>query len=615
MTLRGVIALAALGVAAAAASVGGLLTASIGLVTASLAAPATAAVGIFPSDRLTVRDPAQLTGKRVRLSRPDCVARPSDCAEIASLNRLDGFDVQPRFEVRFERPIRLAAVSRDTLSIRPVQGGTPLGLDRLVWHRPSRTLYGTPEEQLDEATTYRISIARALGGRAASTTFTTMSTTAPTIALAARVRRMRPRLRVDGAVPAGTPLVRLVDRGGAAPVEEVVPDLSAAGAARYVFGALAAPSWLARDRTIALMPTRRVPRRTGTARTPFALIVPAGTPPAGGWPVAIFGHGFLRSHYDVFLAARANAARGVATIAIDAVGHGGGRRGAVLAGAAEIAAPGRGTDVDRDGSISDVEGLRTAPQPARDASVALRDTLRQTALDTVALAAALRRGVPGVPELSRRHITYYGQSLGAIYGTLVAALEPRLARSVLNVGGGPVIDVVRLSPGFRPLLLADLAARRPPVLAQSATLDEQLPPRLDPPVTAPSPTALAVQEVLTRIAWLTRAGSPEAYAPLLRPEATLVQAAFGDQTVPNPTTDALVRAGGLETRTWLFRNDRTATAAANPHGFLLDPVSPGSLLGQAQALAFLRAGRLDDPDGAAGVFEPLRGDVLARLNF
>jgi hypothetical protein len=512
-----------------------------------------------------------------------------------------------------------------------------VGLDRLVWHRPSRTLYGTPGEQLDEATTYRINVARALGGRAASSTFTTMSTTAPTIALAARVRRLRPRLRVDGTVPAGTPLRRLVDRGGPAPVEELVPDLSATGAARYVFGALAAPSWLARDRTIASVPTRRVLPRAGTTRTPFALIVPAGTAPAGGWPVAIFGHGFLRSHYDVFLAARANAVRGVATIAIDAVGHGGGPRSAVLAGATmpastpglvtaaaagaqttaqlTLAAPGRGTDVDGDGSISDVEGLRTAPQPARDASVAYRDTLRQTALDTVALAAALRRGVPGVPELSRRQVFYYGQSLGGIYGTLVAALEPRLARSVINVGGGPVIDVVRLSPGFRPLALAELAARRPPVLARSTTLDEQLPLRTEPPVTAPNRTALAAQEVLARIAWLTRAGSPEAYAPLLRREATLVQAAFGDQTVPNPTTDALVRAGELEARTWLYRNDRTATAAANPHGFLLDPVSPGSPLGQAQALIFLRTGRVGDPDGAAGMFEPLRGDVLARLNF
>ena len=36
---------------------------------------------------------------------------------------------------------------------------------------------------------------------------------------------------------------------------------------------------------------------------------------------------------------------------------------------------------------------------------------------------------------------------------------------------------------------------------------------------------------------------------------------------------------------------------------------------QAQALTFLQSGRTGDPDGRAGVFEPLRGDLLERLNF
>ena len=64
-----------------------------------------------------------------------------------------------------------------------------------------------------------------------------------------------------------------------------------------------------------------------------------------------------------------------------------------------------------------------------------------------------------------------------------------------------------------------------------------------------------------------------------------------------------------------LRNDRTPAAAPNPHSFLLDPASPGNLFGQAQALTFLRSGRVIDPDRAAGVFEPLRGDLLAQLNF
>jgi hypothetical protein len=121
--------------------------------------------------------------------------------------------------------------------------------------------------------------------------------------------------------------------------------------------------------------------------------------------------------------------------------------------------------------------------------------------------------------------------------------------------------------------------------------------------------------VLARIAWLDRSGSPEAYAPFLRRPRTLVQVAFGDRMVPNPTNENVVRAGRLARRTWVYRNDRTVTAGADPHAFLLDPFSPGNVPAQAQALAFLRTGRVIDPDGAANVFEPLRGNLLARLNF
>jgi dienelactone hydrolase len=583
---------------------------------AALPAPAAAEVrSIFPSDALTVRDPAQLTGKRVRLPLPNCARRPSDCAELRMVNRLDGFDVAPRIAVRFDRAIRPGRTSRATLSIRPVAGGAALGLDRLVWDPRTRTLTGTPTRALRAGTRYRIRVGAALGGRPATATFTTMSTTAPLARLADRVRAAAPVLRVDAAVPAGTPLQRLVDRGAAASAAQPVVDLSATGAATYVFGSLETPSWLAADRTIAAPPTRRVPPALGRARTSFALIVPAGTPPPSGWPVAVFGHGLFGSHYDVFLTARNNAAAGVATIAVDAVGHGGGPRGAVVAGDTVIPAPGRSADTDGDGTITELESLRTPPQPAPRASLLLRDTLRQTALDIVGLVTALRAGVPTLPQLSRTDIGYYGISLGGMYGTIATAMEPELTRSALIVPGGPIVDVVRLSPGLRPLPVAELAARRPPLATAGRPFDEQLPLRGEPPVTAPTRRALAAQDVIARIRWLTRSGSPDAYSPRLRHADTLLQFAFGDQTVPNPTNDEVVRAGRLEDRAWIYRNDRTPAAATNPHAFLLDPTSPGNLPGQAQALEFIRTGRTIDPDGTANVFEPLSGDLLARLNF
>src|SRR5262245_8855139 len=50
----------------------------------------------FPSDRFTVPDASQLTGLRVNLPKPDCVASPSDCQDIDILNTVDGFNLQPR---------------------------------------------------------------------------------------------------------------------------------------------------------------------------------------------------------------------------------------------------------------------------------------------------------------------------------------------------------------------------------------------------------------------------------------------------------------------------------------------------------------------------------------
>src|SRR5262245_26099870 len=59
----------------------------------------------FPSDRFTVSDPAQNTGRRVNLPKPDCTARPSDCADLDVINTLDGFNVQPRLSIPFDGPI------------------------------------------------------------------------------------------------------------------------------------------------------------------------------------------------------------------------------------------------------------------------------------------------------------------------------------------------------------------------------------------------------------------------------------------------------------------------------------------------------------------------------
>jgi pimeloyl-ACP methyl ester carboxylesterase len=213
----------------------------------------------------------------------------------------------------------------------------------------------------------------------------------------------------------------------------------------------------------------------------------------------------------------------------------------------------------------------------------------------------------GVHDTGLGRIVYAGHSLGGIYGTLFLAVEPRVRVGVLAVPGGPVTEIARLSPVFRPLLRDALARRSPPLLNLAGAFQEDLPLRGDGPVVAPVPGALAIQEFVANAEWLGRRADPVAYArhlrqaplPGLEPARVLVQWALGDRVVPNPTTAALVRAGELADRAVVVRADRVVRALGaewpDAHGFLLSVRAPGlvgrvAMAAQEQLARFL----LDD---------------------
>ena len=56
-------------------------------------------------------------------------------------------------------------------------------------------------------------------------------------------------------------------------------------------------------------------------------------------------------------------------------------------------------------------------------------------------------------------------------------------------------------------------------------------------------------------------------------QVVIIQFAKGDQTVPNPATTAMLRAGDLADRATYFRNDlvfaENPAVPKNPHGFML----------------------------------------------
>jgi hypothetical protein len=627
---------------------------------------------VFPNDRFTVPDAAQLTGLRVAMPVPTCTPQTrSICDTVAILNTTDGFDLQPRFFIPFTGDIDVATVTPSTVYVEGPDGRT--GVQELTFDPAQDLLAARTRDQLPEQAKHTLVITRGVrdtAGRSIAAEvrvpFTTMSGTTEL----ERIRKAlddRSAFRaagIDGPAadfdqpnagdaypvepvttvfpPTATELIQRDDQRTTDPAvltSSTVPNLALARAGCYAFGSFESPQFAREDSTIAPTPTTQTPRVVGKARLGFALIVPAGLPPAGGWPVAVYGPGFTRSYFDLFVSADLNAAAGIATIATNPLGHGFGPASRVTVqgpGGATFLSYGRGRDLTGDGEIEEAEGSQPATAVSNDNGAGkvtedpspnqvhgLRGGLIQTTADNLALVRTVQAGiqVPSCPlgsgsptapaPLATQDIRYYGLSFGGIYGTMLVGTDPLLQRGLLNVPGGPIVDIARLS-GFRPLLGDTLRTSRPSLTNGGPGRDgftESWPLPHDPPITDPAPGAMDVQRYLSYATWYGRPGGPETYAPLLREEPrngakdVVYQIAFGDNTVPNVTSGNIIRAGDLFDRVTYYRNDRTPTAGTNPHGFLADPTLAGRVPGQAQLTAFLATGQVVDPDPALPVFE------------
>jgi hypothetical protein len=121
----------------------------------------------FPSDRFTVADSAQDTGRRVHLPTPaDCVANASDCDDLTFLNRLDGFHLTPRLSIPFTGEIEVSTVTSRSVFLVSLRNDSVdrVGINQVVWDRETRTLHVIADEQLEEHTQYALVITTALRG-------------------------------------------------------------------------------------------------------------------------------------------------------------------------------------------------------------------------------------------------------------------------------------------------------------------------------------------------------------------------------------------------------------------------------------------------------------------
>src|SRR5579859_3322107 len=355
------------------------------------------------------------------------------------------------------------------------------------------------------------------------------------------------------------------------------------------FGKFTGQHWQNANVFIPQVPTTQSVPAQGTEELFFNLFIPSGPRPTNGWPVAIFGHGFTDSKQGApFAVASVLAHNGIASIAINVVGHGFGPNSTLTVKQGTTSTTflegGRGVDQDGNGQITSAEGSSTFFASAQG-TIGSRDALQQTVANLMELVRAIQGGIDadgdGLADLDANRIYYAGQSFGGIYGTIFMGIEPDIRAGVPNVPGGPIIDIVRLSPSFQLLLTQSLAVRVPSLLNAGPPIffNDNSPLRDLPPVINNVPGAIAIQTVEDTSRWLAQAGDPVAWAPFIRKnplpgdlaKSVIVQFARGDMTVPNPTATALIRSGDLKDRATFYRNDIAfplGLGLHNPHTFL-----------------------------------------------
>lgn len=562
-------------------------------------------VSLFPSNDQTVADATQATGLRV-----------VNQASLA-VNQLDGFSVNPRIAVRFSGPVNTDTV-RSTIFLTPADRPFDvIPINQVSYDPQTFTVYAKPDRVLDQQRQYRLFVAGATG-TIASTTFTTLSVST----WLERARADLPQTPSSLSIAATYKFSDLLNftlhqQTHVNPTQfsdTSLPINLIGGVGSITFGTFRSPAYLNAQQMIDNIPTAQDPG-PGLAANQiyFHALLPVTPKPAAGYPVVIFGHGLGDTQYGGSSAmALTLAPAGFAIVAINAVGHGYGPLSTVmlrLKNGQQVELPSGGRSIaDADGTIQPYGGCILT-----NGGFGIRDCLRQTSIDLMQLVRTIKSGVDldgdGSVDLDPNRIYYLGQSLGAMYGTLLTAVEPDLPVVTLNAGGGSAIDIARLSPSFLPLLEKGLGL--------GSNFSDQYVLRDQPVQILDVPGAVALDDALEQLDWANMPGDPLAFAPLLRAsqlqgvpgKRVLFQFATGDETVPNPTESALVRAAGMRQSTWIFRNDRARAAfpslPANPHSYLTNlfsgaPALSIALSTQTQIAGFFTSNGTTIPDPNAG---------------
>jgi hypothetical protein len=581
--------------------------------------PLSPEIGPFPSDLLTVADPLQKTGRHVNLpAAPACLGSDFVSCDVVKelVNQLDGFSVKPQFNICFSGEIDPNTL-KGGIAVAPANGSAPaVGINNVLYDSTTQCVLAKPDHVLNQSTTYLLFVsnqvrdadgipvvaddafkscvlgdgtpycaalshaltsgppeARAVPIVGASL-FTTMSATD-------WLQKARQFLHASPVKPTVLPagpksIFKVADLqvfewlpqtniGVTDPFEPIpIPTETLEGVEKVAFGLYLSPNFLQvsgpMPGTIAVTPTGgpiqapvQVDDPSGYIPISYHVFLPHATREAK-IPVVIYAHGSGDSQFGAPTAMASTLAKaGFATVAMEIVGHGFGLASVVRlmdsTGTYKVVAPGRGVPLQPDGSILPGDGCQI-PGP-----IAVRDCLRQSAVDVMALVQNIRANGLGV-KLDPSRIYLVGQSLGSFIGSLVHAVEPGVKAAVINVGGDSVVDTARQAYGdisdilyllaYNPALLAvpgDVALENPkfnfyyPYRGPVKRIDD-------------TPGVSDIQRAFEVADWLNVPGAPLAYAPHFKQKPlpgvpvkpTLFQFGWGDLEVANPVESNLVRA-------------------------------------------------------------------------
>jgi dienelactone hydrolase len=274
--------------------------------------------------------------------------------------------------------------------------------------------------------------------------------------------------------------------------------------------------------------------------------VPTSPMPAGGYPVVIVQHGLGGSREILLDIANTFAKAGWAVAAIDSVTFG--ARAAESADTVDAKnnfAAGSGATYNGPDGFADVDNSEIDFFGSLSSMLAISDQMREAGFDTAQLVQVLRSnpdlsplalGTGTAPAIDGSRIAYLGQSLGALEGTIAAALEPHVSAWILDVNAGSFfLDTSTHSPAFGPLL------------SSAATINFDLP---DNVFTWSNPAIQILQTVF-------EPGDPAQYGPYVvtsphtlagaatKPRNVVQTEDIWDELVTDEGNESVARAMGL----------------------------------------------------------------------